>query len=116
MAPLENSMSEPEKPRELGLNSSEPAKGAGLAGQKVNQAFGGPGPKMDAEIDAGSDPDLGPDDEPLARQQALGDRLRQLFEHMVEEPVPDDFKELLAKLTDDPPTLDQIRPRPKSQP
>lgn len=37
-------------------------------------------------------PDL---DEARLRQQAIGARLRQMFDEVVREPVPDDFLEIL---------------------
>lgn len=33
-----------------------------------------------------------------ARQQAIGHELRRLFDSVVQEPVPDDFLELLKKI------------------
>ncbi len=39
-------------------------------------------------------PDL---DEARLRQQAIGARLRQLFEDVVSEPVPEDFLEILRR-------------------
>ncbi|HEY2049184.1 MAG TPA: NepR family anti-sigma factor [Caulobacteraceae bacterium] len=36
-------------------------------------------------------------DEARLRQQAIGARLRQLFDDVVNEPVPDDFLEILRR-------------------
>lgn len=36
-------------------------------------------------------------DEARLRQQAIGARLRQLFDDVVNEPVPDDFLEILRQ-------------------
>lgn len=36
-------------------------------------------------------------DEARLRQQAIGARLRQLFEDVVNEPVPDDFLDILRR-------------------
>jgi len=44
----------------------------------------------------------GGDPEAIERQRVLGARLRSLFEEVVEEPVPDEFKALLDKLGDGP--------------
>jgi hypothetical protein len=46
-------------------------------------------------------PDEASDPEALERQRVLGSRLRALFDDIVEEPVPDDFLELLNRLGDD---------------
>jgi hypothetical protein len=44
-------------------------------------------------------------DEARLRQQAIGARLRQIFDDVVNEPVPDDFLEILRRAeTDDPPS------------
>jgi hypothetical protein len=43
-------------------------------------------------------------DEARLRQQAIGARLRQLFDDVVSEPVPEDFLDILRKAdVDDPP-------------
>jgi hypothetical protein len=39
-------------------------------------------------------------DEARLRQQAIGARLRQLFDDVVSEPVPDDFLDILRKADD----------------
>ncbi|MGE3865750.1 MAG: NepR family anti-sigma factor [Hyphomonadaceae bacterium] len=54
----------------------------------------------DSKRDAAERPVEGapPDAEALDRQRALGVRLRSLFSDIVEEPVPDDFLDLLDKL------------------
>lgn len=39
-------------------------------------------------------------DEARLRQQAIGVRLRQLFDEMVNEPVPDDFLQILRRADD----------------
>ncbi len=39
-------------------------------------------------------------DEARLRQQAIGVRLRQLFDEVVNEPVPDDFLEILRRADD----------------
>jgi Anti-sigma factor NepR len=36
-------------------------------------------------------------DEARLRQQAIGARLRQLFDEVINEPVPDDFLEILRR-------------------
>ena len=36
-------------------------------------------------------------DEARLRQQAIGVRLRQMFDDVVKEPVPDDFLEILRR-------------------
>ena len=36
--------------------------------------------------------------EALERQRVLGSRLKQMFDHVVDESVPDDFLDLLDKL------------------
>lgn len=38
------------------------------------------------------------DPEALERQRVLGSRLKQMFDHVVDESVPDDFMDLLDKL------------------
>lgn len=38
------------------------------------------------------------DPEALERQRVLGTRLKQMFDHVADEPVPDDFMDLLDKL------------------
>ena len=53
------------------------------------------GPKKPGETGASGDP------EALDRQRVLGSRLRSLFDDVIEEPVPDVFKNLLDKLDDD---------------
>ena len=40
------------------------------------------------------------DPEALDRQRVLGARLRSLFDDVVDEPVPDEFKSLLDRLDD----------------
>lgn len=40
-------------------------------------------------------------DEARLRQQAIGARLRQLFDDVVNEPVPDDFLEILRRAEPD---------------
>ena len=47
-------------------------------------------------------PTPAPDDEPSVeearlRQQAIGVKLRQMFDDIVNEPVPDDFLDILRK-------------------
>jgi hypothetical protein len=42
-------------------------------------------------------------DEARLRQQALGTKLRQMFDAVVNEPVPDDFLEILRRADDDKP-------------
>ena len=39
-------------------------------------------------------------DEARLRQQAIGVRLRQLFDEVVSEPVPDEFHDILRKADD----------------
>lgn len=41
-------------------------------------------------------------DEARLRQQAIGVKLRQMFDSVVQEPVPDEFLEILRR-ADDPP-------------
>ena len=50
-------------------------------------------------------PDEANDPEALERQRMLGARLRALFDNVVEEPVPDDFLDLLDRLDGDAETL-----------
>jgi urease accessory protein UreF len=45
-------------------------------------------------------------DEARLRQQAIGARLRQIFEEVVSEPVPDEFLEILRKADSEPPMRD----------
>jgi len=45
-------------------------------------------------------PDL---DEARLRQQAIGVRLRQMFDEVVNEPVPDEFLQILRKHDDERP-------------
>ncbi len=42
-------------------------------------------------------------DEARLRQQALGTKLRQMFDAVVNEPVPDDFLEILRRADEDEP-------------
>ncbi len=42
-------------------------------------------------------PDL---DEARLRQQAIGQKLRQMFDEVVNEPVPDDFLDILRRADD----------------
>ncbi len=42
-------------------------------------------------------------DEARLRQQALGTKLRQMFDAVVNEPVPDDFLEILRRADEDKP-------------
>jgi hypothetical protein len=42
-------------------------------------------------------------DEARLRQQALGAKLRQLFDNVVNEPVPEDFFEILRRADSGPP-------------
>jgi len=42
-------------------------------------------------------------DEARLRQQAIGVRLRQMFDEVVNEPVPDEFLQILRKADDDRP-------------
>lgn len=39
-----------------------------------------------------------------ARQKVIGTGLKRLFDAIVDEPVPDEFKDLLAKFDDGDPT------------
>jgi hypothetical protein len=41
-------------------------------------------------------------DEARLRQQAIGAQLRQMFEDVVNEPVPPEFLEILRQADDDP--------------
>ena len=41
-------------------------------------------------------------DEARLRQQAIGVKLRQMFDEVVNEPVPDEFLEILRKRDSDP--------------
>jgi hypothetical protein len=41
-------------------------------------------------------------DEARLRQQAIGAQLRQMFEEVVNEPVPDEFLDLLRQADNDP--------------
>jgi hypothetical protein len=41
-------------------------------------------------------------DEARLRQQAIGVRLRQMFDELVSEPVPDEFLEILRRADKDP--------------
>jgi hypothetical protein len=50
-----------------------------------------PGDKV-APLDDSGDP------EALERQRVLGSRLKQMFDHVVDESVPDDFMDLLDQL------------------
>jgi hypothetical protein len=58
--------------------------------------------------DKNSDPGAKPVDAPTARrrQDAIGRRLRQMYEEVVSEPVPDDFLSFLqqADKAKEPPT------------
>jgi hypothetical protein len=42
-------------------------------------------------------------DEARLRQQALGTKLRQMFDEVVNEPVPDDFLDILRRADGDEP-------------
>ncbi len=50
-----------------------------------------PGDKVPPLDDSG-------DPEALERQRVLGSRLKQMFDHVVDENVPDDFMDLLDQL------------------
>lgn len=50
-----------------------------------------PGDNVPPPEDAG-------DPEALERQRVLGSRLKQIFDHVVDESVPDDFLDLLDQL------------------
>ena len=39
-----------------------------------------------------------PDPEALARQRILGARLKTMFDHVVDEPVPDEMLDLIKRL------------------
>jgi hypothetical protein len=46
---------------------------------------------------SGSDGNAAALDEARLRQQAIGVRLRQMFDEVVNEPVPDDFLDILRR-------------------
>jgi hypothetical protein len=46
-----------------------------------------------------------PLDEARLRQQAIGAQLRQMFEDVVNEPVPDEFLEILRRADDGDPDV-----------
>jgi len=48
-------------------------------------------------------------DEARLRQQAIGARLRQLFDDVVGEPVPEDFLDILRKADGESPPPDEHR-------
>lgn len=54
---------------------------------------------MNQQTPPSSDPrkDAAALDEARLRQQAIGVRLRQMFDDVVKEPVPDDFLEILRR-------------------
>ena len=51
----------------------------------------------------GEDPDDGAVEEARLRQQAIGVKLRQMFDDIVSEPVPDDFLDILRRADGAPP-------------
>lgn len=57
-----------------------------MAQAQLNWGFMKKSPKGSPELD-----------EARLRQQAIGARLRQLFDDVVNEPVPDDFLEILRR-------------------
>ena len=61
-----------------------------MAQAQVNWGFMKKSPKGSPELD-----------EARLRQQAIGARLRQLFNDVVNEPVPDDFLEILRRAEPD---------------
>lgn len=63
----------------------------------------GPNPQADAPGEYEGD-DAHLDADALARQRALTDRLRTMFDAVAQEPIPDDFLDLLNKLSDDDPS------------
>lgn len=52
-----------------------------------------PQPDADGQLDADA----------LARQMVLGDKLKTLFDDVAQEPIPDEFMDLLNKLSDQDP-------------
>lgn len=72
------------------MNDSKPAKHRGKASSSA-----------DAMIEQSSNraPRSPPDgiDEARLRQRAIGARLRQMFDEVVNEPVPDEFLEILRR-------------------
>jgi len=81
------------------LNDSKPNKHRGKAGSIA-----------DAMIEQSSSPLSPPPpealDEARLRQRAIGARLRQMFDEVVNEPVPDEFLEILRR-AGSPPREDQ---------
>jgi hypothetical protein len=55
-------------------------------------------------------------EEARLRQQAIGARLRRLFDDVVSEPVPDDFLDILRRAEPDAGTEDGSTPKPGSEP
>ena len=54
-------------------------------------------PMIDSEESSPRRPKDVPLDEVRLRQQAIGVKLRQMFDEVVSEPVPDDFLEILRR-------------------
>ncbi len=55
-------------------------------------------------------------EEARLRQQAIGARLRRLFDDIVSEPVPDDFLDILRRAEPDPRPGDDIASSTGSEP
>ena len=67
------------------------------SGPAVPAAAGSQEPMMEhSEAAAARSRDV-PLDEARLRQQAIGVKLRQMFDEVVSEPVPDDFLEILRR-------------------
>ena len=64
--------------------------GQAPAGKMIEQRYSDMRPDMRRK----SDPSL---DEARLRQQAIGVKLRQMFDQVVNEPVPDEFLEILKR-------------------